>query len=43
MMYQAFKEKKAAALIIKGDGHPTNITHVRIEAALRPWLQQHLE
>ncbi|WP_417908997.1 SGNH/GDSL hydrolase family protein [Candidatus Electronema sp. PJ] len=43
MMHQAFKEKKVAELIIKGDGHPTSNTHARIEAALRPWLQQHLD
>ena len=39
---QSFREKNTAEVIIQGDGHPTNETHARIEAALRPWLLQNL-
>lgn len=39
---QAFQEKPASEVIIKGDGHPTAETHTRIEATLRPWLLQNL-
>ncbi|MCI5145348.1 MAG: hypothetical protein D3923_07400 [Candidatus Electrothrix sp. AR3] len=40
---RAFQEQNTAEVMIQGDGHPTNDTHARIEAALRPWILQNLK
>lgn len=39
----SYKEKQWSELTIKEDGHPNPETHALIEAALRPWLLQHLQ
>lgn len=38
-----YKEKQWSEMTIKEDGHPNPETHALIEAALRPWLLQHLQ
>ncbi len=40
---QGFKKHSHDGIMIKDDGHPTQLTHSLIERTLRPWIIEHLK